>query len=185
MLGRRLANRAILWLIGVFLSFATMASAAADTTGLRDFIVRGVGTGVLADGACDSPAIECAPEHTCECLTGAETILGRRGNKNAYNKGSLTFELSIDETSPPFPISTAGDCLPAGGFGTIMSKNGKDSLSIVISGFACPSVDGSAELFNGTYSVTTGTLSTAGVGSITVSLVGSTSRAELNGNVQP
>jgi len=158
--------------------------AAANTSGLNSISLQGVGVGALAAGNCVSPAIACHVFHTCECLTGAETILGNRG----FNNGSLTFELSIDLSSSPLPISTVGDCLPATGFGTIRSSNGKNTLLIDISGLACPSTEGAAQTFNGTYHVTGGTGGsnpfTTGTGAINGSLEGTVSRASLNGNVQ-
>ncbi len=160
--------------------------AAANTQGLVNFQSEGVGIGALAAGPCTSPAIACAPAHTCECLTGAETVIGNQ----SFNRGSLTFELSIDETSAPLPISTAGDCLPATGFGTLSSSNGKTTISIDISGLACPTADSSAELFNGTFTVTGGTGHgnkpfTGGTGAMNGSLAGTVSRASMDGNLQP
>jgi hypothetical protein len=160
------------------------AFAAADTSGLMSFSLQGVGIGALAAGDCSSPPIACKALDTCECLTGAETVVGTKD----FNKGSLTFELSIDQTSSFLPISTVGDCLPATGFGTIASSNGKSTILIDVSGLACPTSDGLAEVFNGTYNVTTGTgkkAFTNGTGAINGSLTGTVSRASINGNVQP
>lgn len=159
------------------------AFAAANTSGLKPISLQGVGIGALAAGDCTSPAIACKALDTCECLTGAETVLGTK----EFNKGSLTFELSIDQTSSPLPISTVGDCLPATGFGTIASSNGKSTILIDVSGLACPTSDGLTQVFNGTYNVTTGTgkkAFTSGTGAINGSLTGTVSRASLNGNVQ-
>ncbi len=162
------------------------AFAAANTSGLVSVSLQGVGTGALAAGDCTTPAIACHALHTCECLTGAETLRGNQG----FNKGSLTFELSIDETSASLPISTVGDCLPATGFGTIANSNGKTTILIDVSGLACPTTDGVAEVFNGTFHVTGGTGHggkpfTTGTGAINGSLAGTVSRASLNGNIQP
>jgi hypothetical protein len=169
------------------IGFATLplaAFAAADTGGLVPISLQGVGVGAIAAGDCRSPAITCKDEDTCECLIGAETVLGTK----EFNNGSLTFELSIDQTSSTLPISNVGDCLPATGFGTIASSNGKSTILIGVSGFACPTSDGLTEVFNGTYNVTTGTgkkAFTNGTGAINGSLTGTVSRASLNGNVQP
>src|SRR5271163_2085958 len=133
------------------------AFAAANTSGLKSINLQGVGFGTLAAGACSSPPIACPTRHTCECLTGAESVVGTTPTGQGFNNGSFTFELSIDETSSPLPISTVGDCLPATGFGTIASSNGKSTILIDVSGLACPTSDGLAEVFNGTYNVTTGT----------------------------
>jgi hypothetical protein len=101
----------------------------------------------------------------------------------------LTFELSIDETSSPLPISNVGDCLPATGFGSIKNSNGKLTLLLDISGLACPTTEGAAEVFNGTYHVTAGSGGknpfTTGTGALNGSLAGTVSRSSLNGNVQP
>jgi hypothetical protein len=156
-----------------------LAFAAANTNGLKSISLQGVGVGALAAGECTSPPITCAPAHTCECLTGAQTVIGGLG----FNKGSLTFELSIDETAI-LPVATVGDCLPATGFGTIASKNGKKTLSIDVSGLVCPTPEGAGQVFNGTYNVTGGTSFTSGTGAINGSQVGAVSRASLNGNVQ-
>jgi hypothetical protein len=103
---------------------------------------------------------------------------------NKFNGGSLTFELSVDTTLPTLPISTAGACFGAGGFGLISNTNGKNTLSIDISGLVCPTVDGSAQTFNGTYVVIQGTNFSGGPGTINGSLVDGTSRSSLNGNLQ-
>jgi hypothetical protein len=162
------------------------AFAAANTQGLVNFQSEGVGIGALAAGSCTNPAITCAPTHTCECLTGADTVIGNQ----SFNRGSLTFGLSIDETSSALPISTAGDCLPATGFGTLASANGKTTISLDFSGLACPTADGSAETFNGTFNVTGGTGRgnrpfTGGTGAMNGSLVGTVSRVSMDGNLQP
>ena len=167
------------------LAMPLVAFGAANTTGLKSISLQGVGTGALAAGTCTTPAIPCATGHVCECLTGAETVLGNQG----FNKGSFTFELSIDETSSALPISTVGDCLPGVGFGTIASSNGKTTLSLDIAGLACPTLTGTTQVFYGTYNVTSGTdgknpLMT-GTGAVNGSLTGTVSRASINGNVQP
>src|SRR5712664_974650 len=134
-----------------FAALPLAAFAAANTAGLKSFSAQGVGTGALAAGDCSLPAITCAG--TCECLTGTETILANQG----FNKGSLTFELSVDTTPTDLAISTVGTCLPATGFGTIASSNGKSTVLMDISGLTCPTTEGAATVFNGTYHVTGGT----------------------------
>jgi hypothetical protein len=173
---------------GIVMGFAALplaAFAAANTSGLKSISIQGVGTGAIAAGNCTVPAIDCLSGDTCECLTGAETILANQG----FNKGSLTFELSVDTTPTGLPISTAGFCLPATGFGTIKSSNGKTTLLLDISGLACPTTEGAATVFNGTYHVTGGsggkTPFTTGTGAVNGSLAATVSRASLNGNVQP
>lgn len=171
---------------GVAIGISTLpltAFAAGDTSGLKSLNLQGVGVGALANGDCSSPAITCAG--TCQCLTGADTVLGNLG----FNKGSLTFELSIETGGTSLPISTAGFCLPATGFGTIASSNGKSTVLIDVSGLTCPTTEGAAQVFNGTYHVTGGTGGkkpfTTGTGAINGSLEGTVSRVSLSGNVQP
>jgi hypothetical protein len=163
------------------------AFAAANTSGLKGINLQGVGVGALAAGNCATPAIACAPTHTCECLTGGDTVIQFGGQ--TWNKGSFTFELSIDETSSPLPVSTAGDCLPATGFGTLKNSNGKVTLLMDVTGLACPTTEGAAEVFNGTYHVTGGsggkTPATHGTGSINGSLETTVSRITIDGNTQP
>src|SRR5882672_8823865 len=162
----------------VMVGFAALplaAFAAANTAGLKSFSAQGVGIGALAAGDCTTPAIACAATHTCNCLTGAETILANQG----FNKGSLTFELSVDTSPTDLAISTVGTCLPATGFGTIASSNGKSTVLIDVSGLACPTTEGAATVFNGTYHVTSGSGGqnfTAGTGAINGSLAGTVSR---------
>jgi hypothetical protein len=162
-----------------------IALAAANTAGLQSFDARGVGTGAIANGQCTTPAIACAGSDVCECLTGAQTILANQG----FNKGSLIFALNVDTIDVNLPVSTVGFCLPAAGFGTITSSNGKKTLLIDISGLFCPTADGAANVFNGTYNVTSGTGGknpfTTGTGAINGSLVGTVSRAAVQGNLQP
>jgi hypothetical protein len=161
------------------------ALAAANTAGLQSFDARGVGIGAIASGNCTTPAIACAGSDVCECLTGTQTILANQG----FNKGSLTFELSLDTSTTDLPMSTAGSCLPATGSGIIASSNGKSTVLIDISGLSCPNADGTANVFNGTYNVTSGTGGkkpfTTGTGAINGSLVGTVSRAAVQGNLQP
>src|SRR5215831_12094394 len=118
-------------LAAVLLSSATLTLAAANTNGLVSIALQGVGNGAIAAGQCTSPAIACPAGHTCECLTGSQTIVG-----NKFNNGSLSFELSVDTTVATLPISTAGSCFAAGGFASIANKNGKNTLSLDVSGFA-------------------------------------------------
>ena len=168
-----------LWLTAALLAFATSAFAAANTSGLVSIALQGVGNGTIAAGECTSPAIPCPVGHTCQCLTGAQTIVGNR-----FNNGSLTFELSVDTTNGTLPISTTGFCFAAGGFASIANTNGKNTLSLDISGLACPTIGGAAETFNGTYVVTGGTNFNGGTGTINGSLSGVTSRTSVNGNLQ-
>ena len=185
MIIRKRIGIAITGVAMVFAALPLAAFAAADTAGLKSFSARGVGTGAIAAGDCSAPAIACAATHTCNCLTGAETILANQG----FNKGSLTFELSVDQSTTDLPMSTAGSCLPATGFGTIASSNGKSTVLMDISGLACPTTEGAATVFNGTYHVTGGTGCKkpfiTGTGAINGSLEGTVSRASVNGNVQP
>jgi len=171
-----------------FVTLPLAASAASDTSGLKGVAIQGVGVGALAAGNCSSPAIACKPTHVCECLTGGDTVVATAGPKT-FNKGSFTFELSIDQSVPTLPVSTAGDCLPATGFGTLLSSNGKVSLNMDITGLACPTTEGAAQVFNGAYIVTGGSggknPATHGTGAINGSLEGTESRVSINGNSQP
>ena len=135
-----------------------VASAAAITAGLTAISVRGVGPGLLASGVCSQPfAIACEDGHACECFSGVESLVGNA----TYNQ--LTFALSIDTDDTSLPISNVGDCLPATGRGTLSNANGKNTISIDISGLACPTLtensagSGQVQSFNGTYVVTGGT----------------------------
>jgi hypothetical protein len=189
MIKRKITRKVIGAIAMSALALPLAAFAASDTSGLKAINLQGVGTGSLAAGNCTLPAIPCGVGHTCECLTGAQTVVGTVASSQGFNKGSLTFELSIDETSSPLPISNVGDCLPATGFGSIKNSNGKVTLSLDISGLACPTTEGAAEVFNGTYHVTAGSGGknpfTTGTGALNGSLAGTVSRTSLNGNVQP
>jgi hypothetical protein len=162
------------------------ALAAENTGGLKGINLQGVGVGALATGNCSTPAIACVSGHTCECLTGGDTVIQFGGQ--TWNKGSFTFELSIDESSSPLPVSTAGDCLPATGFGTLKNSNGKVTLHMDVTGLACPTTEGAAEVFNGTYHVTDGSggknPASHGTGSVNGSLEGTVSRITIDGNTQ-
>jgi hypothetical protein len=146
-------------------------------------VLQGVGIGTLAAGDCTSPPIACADTDTCECLTGALTVLGP-SITSTFTKGSLTFELSLDESGASLPISTAGSCFPGTGSGTLASSNGKITLSIDISGLVCPTADGTAHVFNGTYTATSGSggknPAMSGTGAINGSLTGAVSRADFD-----
>ena len=168
-----------LWLVAALWSFPTTALAAANTSGLVSLTLQGVGTGALSAGACTTPKIPCPSGHTCQCLTGVQTLVGNR-----FNGGSLTFELSVDTTAATLPISTTSSCFAAGGFASIASTNGRNTVSIDLTGLTCPTVDGSAQTFNGTYVVTGATNFRGGTGSVNASFVGTTARSSLNGNLQ-
>lgn len=97
--------------------------------------------------------IKCETGHICECLVGYETVLGYRG----FNNGSLVFVLSIDKTSDSLPITNQESCLPATGLAILSNSTGNLTASMDVSGLACPTADGAAEVFNGTYFITGGT----------------------------
>jgi hypothetical protein len=132
-----------------------VASAAAITAGLSAISVRGVGPRLLAAGTC--AAIACEDGHVCECFSGVESLVGN------VTYSQLTFALSIDTTDTSLPISNVGDCLPATGRGTLSSSSGKNTITLDISGLACPTLTedsaetGQVQSFNGTYVVTGGT----------------------------
>ena len=140
-----------------FAASPVVASAAAITAGLSAISVRGVGPGQLAAGTCKTPAIACQDTHTCECLSGVETLVGN------VTYSQLTFALSIDQSDTGLAISNVGDCLPATGQGTLSSGSGKNTITLDISGLACPTLTqdsaetGQVQSFNGTYVVTGGT----------------------------
>jgi hypothetical protein len=162
-----------------------VASAASNTAGLVAISVRGVGQGGgLGDrtgGNCLTPPIDCEAGHTCECLTGTESLVGSA----TYSR--LTFALSIDVSDfslevflmAPREDEAGFKCLPATGKGTLSNGNGKNTISLDISGLACPLTANAAatgaplEGFNGTYVVTGGTAPgsqkpfTTGVGTFT------------------
>jgi hypothetical protein len=194
MFGRKMIGTMIAGIALGAMALPLAAFAAADTTGLTTLNLQGVGSGALAAGSCTTPPITCAPTDTCECLTGTETVVGTK----TFNKGSFNFALSVDTSSASLPISSVGDCLPATGVGTLKSSNGKTTLSVDISGFACPTISantstppGQVETFNGTYFVTTGTAPgkqkpfTTGTGAINGAVNSSIVNVSISGNVQP
>jgi hypothetical protein len=173
----------VLMALGATFASALTAFAASNTSGLVLINLAGVGTGALAAGSCASPAIGCALGHTCACLAGVETVIGSPAQ--GFSGGSFTFELSIDQTSSPLPVSTVGDCLPATGFATLRNSKGTVTVTFDVTGLSCPSVDGRANVFNGSYWVTggSGTLTT-GTGALNGSLAATVARISLNGNLQ-
>ncbi len=170
-------------IFGLALMAAPAAFPAANTSGLAALSLRGVGTGALAAGNCTSPPIPCPGTDVCECLSVSDTVLGSSG----FNRGSLTASLSVDTTTA-LPVTAAGDCLVAAGQGTISSSNGRQQLSIVISGLVCSTLS-NFETFNGTYVATGGTGRYAnGTGAINGSQVivgGNTSQVAVTGTIQP
>jgi len=175
---------------GLALGIASLPLAptvfAASTKGLTTLSVQGVGSGQLAAGDCSG--IACGNPGNCECLSGSDNLVGNQGFKG----GQLLVALSIDTTNSVLPISNVGDCYPAAGSGTIEDKKAKNTLSIDISGLACPNVGSSFELFNGTYVVTGGGgkfSSASGTGAINGSQAspgsGTPQQVSIVGTVQP
>jgi hypothetical protein len=104
----------------------------------------------------------------------------------AFNKGSLSLQLSVDTTNA-LPITAAGSCLAATGQGLIQSVNTKQGVNILVSGFACSTIGDAIETFNGTYVITggVGSFATAnGTGAINGSQTGATSQAAVSGTIQ-
>jgi hypothetical protein len=175
--------------IAIAISASPMvASAAAITAGLSAISVRGVGPGLLAAGTC--AAIACEDGHVCECFSGVESLVGN------VTYSQLTFALSIDTTDTSLPISNVGFCLPATGQGTLSNGSGKNTITLDISGLACPTLTensgatGQVEGFNGTYVVTGGTAPgaqkpfTTGVGTINGAANSGTVYVSLAGSAQ-
>jgi hypothetical protein len=126
-----------------------LASAPAFAAAPAALSLRGVGTGLLALGSCAS--IACPTGDTCECLTLTDKVNGTL----SFNNGQLTAALSVN-TSHALPITANGVCLAATGQGTLANGNGKQTVNIFVSGFACDSLAG-VETFNGTYVIQNGT----------------------------
>jgi hypothetical protein len=165
---------------------APNVDAAANTTGLKSLNLRGVGVGSLATGVTTCGTQVCIPSSTCNCLTGSETVLG-----NNFNNGSLVFNLLVDTTAADLsPIPST--CSPAQGTAILSAKKGKQSLTMNVSGQACPTLDTTTpvDVFNGTYVVVNGSgkysASSGGTGAINGSQSGATglSQAVLTGSVQ-
>jgi hypothetical protein len=174
-----------------FAASPIVASAAAITAGLTAISVRGVGPGQLAGGNCGAPnPVACEDGHVCECLSGVESLVGNA----TYNQ--LTFALSIDTTDTSLPISNVGFCLPATGQGTLSNANGKNTITLDISGLACPTLTENSgatsqvQSFNGTYVVTGGTAPGAqkpfstGVGTVNGAVNSGTVYVSLAGSAQ-
>jgi len=183
--------RSVIGALAMGFALAPMvASAAAMTAGLSAISVRGVGPGQIAAGSCSTPAIACETGHVCECLGGVESLVGNV----TYNQ--LTFALSIDTTDTALAISNVGECLPATGQGKLSSASGKSTITIDISGLACPTLSensatsGQVQSFNGTYVVTGGTAPgkqapvSSGVGTINGAINSTTVYVSLAGSVQ-
>jgi len=163
---------------------ASPVFAVANTNGLTALSLQGVGLGTLAGPANSCGSFSCASGNTCECLTGAESLVGNQG----FRGGSLIFTLIVDETNTGLPVSTFGNCFPGTGSGTIANSNGRNTIRLNISGFACPTAG--IDVFNGTYVVSGGTGKFNGVngaGSINGSQDGpsGTSQATVSGSIQP
>ncbi len=187
MINRKMIGTVI---VGLLLGVATLpmastAFAAANTSGLAALSLKGVGTGTLAGPATTCGTLACKGGDTCECLTGAESLVGNQG----FAKGSLTFTVIIDETLNNLPVSTFGNCFPGTGTGTIASSNGKNTVTLDISGLSCPT--SGIDVFNGTYVVSGGTgkysASSGGTGALNGSQDGAAgaSQANITGSLQP
>jgi hypothetical protein len=180
----------------VSLPLATTAFAApASTAGLVSLSVQGVGGGSLSTGvsSCSfgSTTLDCAAASDCDCITGADKLVGNQG----FGGGSLTFTLIVDTSNDTtatggLTASTFGFCYPATGLGTIANSKVSQTVGINISGLACPTSAG-VEVFSGAYVVSggTGKYSTAsgGAGSISGSQDGASgnSQAAVTGGLQP
>ena len=104
--------------------------AAANINGLAALSLQGVGLGTLAGPADRRGPFNCASGNTCECLTGAESLVGNQG----FRGGSLSFTLIVDETNTGLSVSTFGSCFPGTGSGTLASSNGRNTIRLNISG---------------------------------------------------
>ena len=181
------------------LPLSSSAFAAANTAGLAALTLQGVGIGSISSTAssCTAPTtsgnvtLDCAGSDTCECLTGADSLVGNQG----FAKGSLTFTLIVDETNDTtatggLTTSTFGFCYPATGLGTIANSNGKNAIDINVSGLACPTSSG-VDVFSGAYVVSGGkgkySSASGGAGAINGSQDGSSgaSQASVTGSIQP
>jgi hypothetical protein len=171
---------------------ARLAHQAAALQQTVSIALQGLGPGALAAGNCAAPtATTCETGHICECLAGVETVLGNRD----FDNGSLVYVLSIDKTSASLPVTNQENCLPATGLAVLSNTTGSLTASMDVSGLACQTADGAAEVSNGTYFITGGTTPGAqkafstGVGTISggvnngtayVSLAGSRTEAITN-----
>ena len=153
------------------LPIAIAVFGASDTKGLVSLSLQGVGTGGVSNGACST--IACKTGDTCVCLAGAYSLVGNQGFKG----GSFTLQLSVDTTATTdLPISDQGSCNPATGNGTISNKNGKQTVTVQVSGLECPSTSSTTpDVFNLAYVVTGGSgkysSSSGGAGTINGSQV--------------
>jgi hypothetical protein len=177
---------------GAALAIATLPIAlvvygASDTRGLVSLSLRGVGSGSVSNGSCST--IACKTGDTCVCLASAYSLLGNQGFKG----GSFTLQLSIDTTATTdLPISDTGSCNPATGSGTIASKNGRQTVTVQVSGLECPSTSSTTpDVFNLAYVVTGGTgkysSSSGGAGTVNGSQVLNSGAAQvlISGGLQP
>ncbi|HUN57860.1 MAG TPA: hypothetical protein VMU41_07070 [Candidatus Binataceae bacterium] len=156
------------------LPLASTVFAATNTKGLVPLSVQGVGPGAIAApvNTCTfgTTVFDCADSDTCECVTGTDTLIGNQG----FAKGSLGFGLIFDESVGSLPASTFGNCYPGTGLGLLSNSKGNQTVSIYISGLACPTGTVGLDVFNGTYSVISGTgkysASSGGTGAISGSV---------------
>jgi hypothetical protein len=170
------------------LMLTSSAFAAANTKGLASISVQGVGTGSLALGDC--AAIPCSTTGACMCLSGAQSLVGNQGFKG----GSLTYTLSVESSITVLPVSTTpGACWPATGNATVANKNGKNTITMDLTGLACTTQNTAVDVFNGTYTVTGGSgkysSTSTGTGALngdqTNTGTGTPAHAALTGSIQP
>jgi len=172
------------------LPLSSNALAATSTKGLVPLSVQGVGPGGMSvSTTCQfgSTTLDCPGSDSCLCITGTDTLVGNQG----FAKGTLGFGMIFDTTAAAsiLPASTFGDCAAGTGVGLITNSNGKQSLSINISGLACPTATSDVDIFNGTYVVVNGTgkysSSSGGTGALNGTVDGTTSFSQtaVNGSV--
>jgi len=165
---------------------ATFICALTASAQIRPLNLAGTGTWTLTPGSCGFPA--CATGDTCQCLTVDDTVTGVP-QAQGFEKGSLSFTISIDTSVPKLPISKAGNCFPAGGDAQLNDPQRQNFVFFQVSGFLCPVSIGVVQVFNGSYwmSGTGGSASfSGGTGQVSLSLsgTGTSGRSSINGYLQ-
>src|SRR5215469_11829119 len=179
-----IARKLSIVLMAIGATFACALTALANVVPIN---LGGTGTFTLTPSPCGD--IQCASGHTCECLTVNDTVTGIPNAPQGLNNDSLTIEMSIDQSVWPLPISTAGNCLPAGGNAQLNDPQRQNFQFFSVSGFVCPVSVGVVQVFTGSYwfqstGGSKGPVFSGGTGQVSLSLSGTSGRSVINGYLE-
>jgi len=177
---RETKRTAAIMLVGALFVMATGAagsgcgSSGSAATPQERIAAQGIDTATDTGAPCAD--LGCNSGDVCDCITGSGASFAHSGSLSV---ASITYELSVDKSSPMNAGNPGGKCMPSTGNG-VLTLEDQSTIDFVISGLDCTRPGIGYRAFSGTMLLDGGTAEggqISGVGSMRTASLGQNTSA--------